>query len=117
MFSKNIDYLIGVKIMGYSPVESAPIHHMKRKTSNGEKRILWTNAHNEQFYFQPTSSAEHSRQVAKKMVDEGFEFRMYSDKNQWICSFSKDEQHFVSLSDDNESICYAALKAYTKEGF
>lgn len=114
MLLTHIDYLIGLDIMGYIPVDT-PLNQFRKKTRAESVRTLWTNDKNERFYFHPSSCAEHSRQLIHYMAQQNFEFRIYYNKKKWICSFTKDESHFGISSNDNEAICLAALKAYVEE--
>ncbi|PGK52461.1 hypothetical protein CN918_32270 [Priestia megaterium] len=112
MLLTHIDYLIGLDIMGYTP---APVNQFRKKNRAESVRTLWTNDKNERFYFHPSSSAEHSRQLIHHMAQQNYEFRIYYNKQKWICSFSKNESHFGVSSNDNEAICLAALKAFVED--
>lgn len=114
LFSGHLDYLIGIDIMGYIPVEPSALVRQKKNRASTHK-TLWLDDDGERFYFSPSSSAEHSRNLIKKMMEKGFEFRMYSDNFKWICTFSKDGDFVGVSNNDNEAICYAALKAHIED--
>lgn len=114
MLSSQIDYVIASDIMGFKPKRTA-FMNPKGEMVEKNNRTIWTNEENENFHFYPSNSTEHSRLVIKRMINLGFEFRMYSDGDRWICSFSKKESHHGISKNDNQAICYAAIQAFVNE--
>ena len=98
--------------MGFSPIEN---NQTEPSFLSYSHRTLWKNEENERFLFHPSQSCENSRQLVKRMIESGYEFRMFSDGERWICSFSKEEIHHGVSKNDNEAICFAALQAHNSD--